>query len=130
MLAGKVMIYLQIVASVCCSALAHIFLKVGASGLRSDGAGTALSFVGQVVANPFIWLGVVLYVTAFGIGVLVLRQVDVSFAYPFISLGFILVLMVGWLVLGEPLTWPKVVGNALIIGGIMVLALGGGVSSS
>lgn len=47
-----------------------------------------------------------------------LTRFDISYAYPFMALSFVLVLIFGWMLLGEPLTAAKVVGMAFIILGI------------
>lgn len=47
---------------------------------------------------------------------------DISFAYPFMSLAFVLVLIFSVLLLGEPLTFAKCVGMLLIVAGIIVSA--------
>jgi multidrug transporter EmrE-like cation transporter len=49
-----------------------------------------------------------------------LTKFDVTYAYPFTSLGFVLVLMLGALIFGETITIAKVVGVVLIILGIIV----------
>jgi multidrug transporter EmrE-like cation transporter len=49
-----------------------------------------------------------------------LTKFEVSYAYPFTSLGFVLVLMFGTLMLGEVMTLAKALGIILIIAGILV----------
>ncbi len=47
-----------------------------------------------------------------------MTKFDISFAYPFMSLSFVLVLVLGAVLLGEPVTSGKVGGMVLIIAGI------------
>jgi multidrug transporter EmrE-like cation transporter len=49
-----------------------------------------------------------------------LSKFEVTYAYPFTSLGFVLVLMLGAFFFGEALTITKVAGIVLIIAGILV----------
>jgi multidrug transporter EmrE-like cation transporter len=49
-----------------------------------------------------------------------MTQFDISHAYPFMSLNFVLVLILSWLLFHEPLTGPKIAGMALIVAGIIV----------
>jgi multidrug transporter EmrE-like cation transporter len=49
-----------------------------------------------------------------------LTKFDVTYAYPFTSLGFVFVLVLGTLIFGEAMTPAKVFGVALIIAGIIV----------
>lgn len=54
--------------------------------------------------------------------VLVLRQVPLSTAYLFMSASFILVPMMSFFILGEPISARVVVGGMLIVAGILVAA--------
>jgi len=53
-----------------------------------------------------------------------MTKFDLSHAYPFMSLNFVLVLLLsGWL-LSEPVTMQKILGIALIVAGTMVASRG------
>jgi len=52
--------------------------------------------------------------------ILALSKFDLSFAYPFMSISFILVLVLSGLFLNEQITLFKVVGLLLIIAGILI----------
>ncbi|HTO40828.1 MAG TPA: EamA family transporter [Rhizomicrobium sp.] len=111
-----------ILVTVVLSAVAQIALKSGVTALKlQDGQG----IVGlglAVAASPFIWLGLVIY----GLSVLawlwVLSKVDVSFAYPFVGLSFVLTVAMGALVLHEPVTPLRWAGTLLVIGGCVLIA--------
>ncbi len=47
-----------------------------------------------------------------------MTRFDISFAYPFMSLSFVLVLVLGAVLLAEPITMGKVAGMVLIMAGI------------
>ena len=49
---------------------------------------------------------------------LAMVKLDLSHAYPFVSLSFVLVLFLSALLFGEPLSWAKVAGVALIVCGV------------
>ena len=49
---------------------------------------------------------------------LAMVKLQLGHAYPFISLSFVLVLFLSALFFGEPLTWQKMAGVALIVGGV------------
>lgn len=49
-----------------------------------------------------------------------LTKFDVTYAYPFTSLGFVFVLVLGTLIFGEAMTPAKILGVILIIAGILV----------
>jgi len=109
-----------LLASVCCSSVAHLSLKLAAGGLRS--AGPLKDLLKSAVLNPWLLAGISLHVLALGLWVLGLRQVQLSVAYPFIALGLVLVSLLSWGVLDErpvPTNW---VGIALITAGVLVVA--------
>lgn len=49
-----------------------------------------------------------------------MTRFELSFAYPFMSLSFVLVFFLSVFIFGEAFTWGKVLGLALIIAGIIV----------
>jgi multidrug transporter EmrE-like cation transporter len=51
-----------------------------------------------------------------------LSRVDLSFAYPFLSISYILVLIAGYFVFGETVNASRMVGVALICGGTFFIA--------
>lgn len=109
-----------LLASVCCSSLGHLSLKLAA---RSLGQPAGLScLVGAAVRCPWLSAGICLHVLALGLWVMGLRQVELSVAYPFIALGLVLVTLLSWRVLGEPLVATHWLGMGLITAGVLVVA--------
>ena len=53
-----------------------------------------------------------------------MTKFEISYAYPFVSLNYIFVLMAGFLIFNESVSMEKVIGSALVILGIIVLAKG------
>jgi len=53
-----------------------------------------------------------------------MTKFDLSYAYPFMSLAFILVLLLSSVLFGEPVTMLKVVGICLVMAGIVIGARG------
>lgn len=114
------MINLVIIASIACSAMAQIMLKLGMGRVQIESV-TFSSLLGLFL-NPFIVAGMSLYVTAMLIWLYVLKHVDVSYAYPFTALGFVLVMAVGYFGLKEQVTTLQLIGMAFIIAGIFMVA--------
>jgi multidrug transporter EmrE-like cation transporter len=50
-----------------------------------------------------------------------MTQFELSFAYPFMSLAFVLVLILSTMLFHEQVTWTKVAGTLIIISGLVVL---------
>ena len=75
-----------------------------------------------VLRSPWVLLGLMMY----GIGalswVVVLSRLDLSIAYPFLALNFVLVALVSWLLLGESIPGLRWVGIGCICVGILLIA--------
>ena len=77
-----------------------------------------------LLSNGWFLLAVGLYgITTLG-WVWILRQAPLALAYPFMSLAFLIVPLLAWLFLGEPLHWHTVAGGALIMAGVVLASLG------
>ena len=73
-----------------------------------------------VIWDPWVLSGMVAAFFAFLCWVAALTQFDLSYAYPFMSLSFLLVLLLSAIVFQEPLTVSKLMGVGLIVAGILV----------
>lgn len=117
-----------ILFSVTCSSLAQLLLKAGMA--RSAAAGASAADVGwqdtlaYALTSPIVLGGLALYAFGALIWLLVLARADVSFAYPFVGLGFILTLLFGRFVLGEPVSLGRVMGTLLVTAGVVLVARG------
>lgn len=96
----------------------------------------AIAIVSEVVATsalkasdgfsrPWPSLVVVLgYVIAFWFLALTLRTIPVGVAYAVWSgVGIALIALIGWLLFGQPLDAPALLGLALIVAGVVVLGV-------
>jgi len=52
----------------------------------------------------------------------VLNRVPVSFAYPFVGLGFILTAVLAWTLLGEGVSAGRALGTLLVALGVVLIA--------
>lgn len=115
-------------ACVLLSAAAQVLLKLGMtrptppSELAPPAAGWLATY-GQALASPLVWAGLMLYGLSAVLWLWVLSRLDVSLAYPMVSLGFVVTLAVGVLFLGEPFSWLRAAGCGLILAGVALLAL-------
>jgi multidrug transporter EmrE-like cation transporter len=76
----------------------------------------------HAITSPLVWLGLMLYGASAVLWLWVLSRLDVSVAYPLVSLGFVITLTLGVLWLGEPFSWVRVAGCTLIVAGVSLLA--------
>jgi len=80
---------------------------------------TALS---TVLLNPYVLLGFVMYGLSTVFWLLALSKKELSFVYPFISLTYVLVLVLSSLVLKESIGIGKAIGTLIIMLGLMIIA--------
>ncbi len=102
------------------SSAAQIALKRGmAPPPGADLGGT----YAHALTSPLVWLGLGLYGLSTLLWLWVLSRLDVSLAYPLVSLGFVVTMAAGVLWLGEPFSWVRVGACTLIVIGVCLLAL-------
>ncbi|HRD49857.1 MAG TPA: EamA family transporter [Candidatus Competibacteraceae bacterium] len=113
-----------ILISVAISALAQIILKHGMSASEMQSAMTAggMAAAWAIVGNGFVLLGLSLYGAGALLWLGVLARVDVSQAYPFVGLGFVLTMAFAWCFLGESLVFSRILGTFLIVAGVVLVA--------
>lgn len=72
--------------------------------------------------SPYILLGLGCYVTGFLIWLIVLAKAEISYAYPLISLGYVLTAVMGWWLLGEHVTWLRMAGILVTCLGVFLIS--------
>ena len=113
-----------ILTGVLLNALAQLALKASVSdtGIISLDMQSLLSSAGSLASNLWLWLGLICYAVSVVIWILALSRVDVSIAYPMLSIGYIVNAVAAWHLFDEPMNLGKVVGIGIIIVGVYVLA--------
>ena len=110
-----------ILVSVTLSAVAQIAFKLGLSSDLEQNANTLLAPLAKLL-TPGILAGLALY----GFGTLLwlsaLDRVELSQAYPFVGIGFALTTLAGWWLFGEQISPQRLIGIALVVGGIALVA--------
>jgi drug/metabolite transporter (DMT)-like permease len=104
---------------------AQIALKLGVSTGPMQvlaSSSSASTFLARAVFAPMVLLGLALYVASTILWLLVLSKLDVSFAYPFVSLGFVFTALYAYFALHEPMAMNRVAGIALIAVGVYFVA--------
>jgi multidrug transporter EmrE-like cation transporter len=75
----------------------------------------------QVAANPFVLAGLFAYVVSVGVWLLVLSRVEVSFAYPLLSVGYIVNAVAGYYLFQENLSLARITGILIICAGVYLV---------
>ena len=113
------MIYIIALISIVLGSLGQFLLKLGSTDVKL-GRGlvtAALSFM----LNLNIIISLICFFSSMLIWVLVLKRMELSMAYPMVSLGYIITMALAFLFLNEPLRLTKFLGTLLIISGVIVI---------
>jgi drug/metabolite transporter (DMT)-like permease len=117
-----------ILISVASGVAGQTSLKIGLSRAGGDAASdTLFSLIGLILRSPLVLGGLFLYAMGAIAWIAVLRRMDLSYAYPFLALNFVLIALVSQFVLGETVPWIRWVGIGAIVAGILLIA-GSGVT--
>lgn len=112
-----------ILATVTASACAQLALKLGMS---SPAVAEALPQGGKVLIaavalSPLVWTGLAIYGSSVAVWLWILSKVDLSLAYPFVGVSFVVVMLFGVFLLNETVTPLRIIGTIMIgIGCIFV----------
>lgn len=103
---------------------AQLFLKAGMTRIgHFEFEWSSLVPVGlQAAMTPTIIAGLSCYVFSVVIWMAVLSRVEVSLAYPMVSIGYIIAALAGWYFFGESLSALRVTGIFVIILGVYLVS--------
>lgn len=113
-----------IVASVVLGVAGQLALKAGLGRLGPLALGEAgpVGIIRRILSVPTIWGGLAVYGVGTFFWLVALSQVELGYAYPFISLSYVLILLTSWLFFREELSWWRVLGVVAIGVGVFVAA--------
>jgi multidrug transporter EmrE-like cation transporter len=116
--------FLLVLSSVSLSAAAQTAFKLGVNRVTLPEASGVFATALTFLFSPLVLLGLGLYGVGTVLWLFALRQMDLSLAYPFVAVSFVMVSLSGILVLGEAVNLYRLSGLALIILGLLVMAKG------
>jgi len=113
-----------ILTGVLLNAAAQLLLKAGVRSLGTIqlhwqsmlSAGWRLSF------EPHIMGGLSCYVVSVVVWILALSRVDVSIAYPMLSIGYVVNALAAWALFGEAVSPVRMAGIGVIIVGVYIVS--------
>jgi len=106
---------LSLIGTVVLLSCGQILFKIAANGMNEQGASIA-----ERLLQPSLISALLIYAIATGLWVAVLRVAPLRLAYPFVALAFVIVPMLSWMWLGEPLRASGVIGGIIIVIGVAV----------
>jgi multidrug transporter EmrE-like cation transporter len=106
------------------NACAQLALKLGMMrvGPVDFSSRRPLELAISVLLNVWVLAGLTCYVLSVGLWMVVLSRVEVSFAYPFLSLGYVVTALVAYFYFGENVSTMRISGIGLICVGVAMIA--------
>lgn len=116
-----------ILFTVATNAAAQLMLKQGMTTLSPNvlAQENIILKLLMVVFSPWVFFGLATFVISMASHMFVLSKVDLSFAYPFLSLAYVLVAVLAWQLFGEELGAYKIAGILFICIGTVLIAQSG-----
>ena len=113
-----------ILFTVLTNAAAQIMLKKGMNsvGTPDIGGDGLVMTVLRVVFNPFVFLGLATFVVSMASHLIVLSRVQLSYAYPFLSLAYVVVAAYSYFFFAEDVGLARLAGIGLIVTGTILIA--------
>lgn len=109
---------------VCLNAAAQLLLKAGTNAVGQFGfhADNIVPVGMKLALEPHILGGVACYVVSLVVWIMGLSRVEVSIAYPMLSIGYVLNALAAWYLFGEALSLTRLTGIGVIILGVYIVA--------
>ncbi len=113
-----------ILLGVLLNAAAQLLLKAGtnAIGQFEFSAANIVPVGVKVALQPHIAGGVLCYVISLVLWIMALSRVQVSIAYPMLSIGYVVNALAAWYLFGEALSAMRLTGIGIIIVGVYIVA--------
>jgi multidrug transporter EmrE-like cation transporter len=114
-----------VLVSVLLSSIAQIVLKEGMSSATVQLAGSQgvnLRMAIAIALNIKVLCGLLVYFASAAVWLFVLARIPVGLAYPFVGLGFVVTMLLAWLIRGEIPSVAQVAGTITICLGVTMMA--------
>ena len=113
-----------ILAGVLLNAAAQLLLKAGTNAVgHFEFSASNIVPVGlRLALEPTVLGGVACYVVSLVVWIMALSRVEVSIAYPMLSIGYVINAVAAWYLFGESLTALRLMGIGFIVVGVFLVA--------
>lgn len=115
---------IYILISVVAGAAGQVLLKKGMGSmgpltLSIDQLGSVLW---RIFTNPYVLVGLAIYVSGTLFWLTALSRVELSYAYPFASLSYVVMLAASWLLFSENITPLRIIGTLIVCLGVFLIS--------
>lgn len=96
----------------------HAMNQVGPIMFNSE----ALGLYAKAFTKPILWVGFMFYVVSSVSWITVLSRSPLSFAYPLVSVGYVLVVFLSWVLFDENVSLMRIIGVLVICTGVFLVS--------
>jgi len=124
---GKVMTIFDLLAifvSVSLAVVGQLLLKMGMlrMGKFSLNISTIVQQYARILLNPLVIAGIFSFALSMLVWLYVLSRLELSVAFPFVALNYVLILFASHFLLKETITPLKIMGVAVIVTGVYLVS--------
>jgi drug/metabolite transporter (DMT)-like permease len=113
---------LVIIVVIVINVLGQLLMKLGMNELKPvDFHDRLISEFIRIFSNKYVIFGVITYIIGTFLWLYVLSKMELSISYPMLSLSYVFIALVSWLLLHEPMTLNKIIGIVIISLGVFIL---------
>ena len=123
---SKIETFFIILAAIAFSATGELFLKHGMNqvGVLSLQPKLFFNTLWRAFNTPYVLVGFIFAFLASILWLAVLSRVPLSWAYPMLSLTYVVIVVTSWLILGEHLSPYRIAGVLVICSGVAIIFRG------
>lgn len=116
--------HLYLLLTLLCTVYGQLVLKwqIAGAGALPAGSAAKVLFLLQQFLNPWIFSGFLSAFLAALAWMAAMTRLELNYAYPFMSLAFVIVMLFSVAFLGETVNLGKVTGTLIVIAGLVVIA--------
>ena len=111
-----------ILLSVLLNCAAQLLIRKGMLVEGEVGMQNMLSHVGSMITNIWLWGAMLCYALSILLWMSVLSKVEVSYAYPFLSVGYVVSAVAGYALFNENLSPIRIAGIIVICIGVILIS--------
>lgn len=118
------MAIVTLLISILLGSLAQIFLKQGMTVVGKVSLAEIVRAPERLLVVPWLYLGAGFYALSLVLWLVVLSKIELSRAYPMVSLGYLVTFVLGAILFRESVSVVKIGGLVLVMSGVALLARG------
>ena len=95
--------------------------QVGTAGAASPTANERIGFIVSLLMTPWVWAAFACTFLAGVAWMLTLSRFELTYAFPFTGLSFLLILLAGAFMFGEHVSVARIAGTSLVLIGLIIV---------